>query len=411
MGIFDKLSNLIFENDSGNNSEIDSSKPKKNRLSDIFFTTEEDVLQSGKRSLSSIFFEDNNTPRKPRRKLSDILFEDTEEDIHSSFIGGEEKEQVLQDLPSKIQYRESELTKIGEILKTVDVKEYPDSEVEMRYYISLIDRLGKIKEYLNSSEDSLSRMRGYELEAEYKKLESEYQNHINAIKSLCYVSEIKIVNEQMRKLFSEKFTEKTSEDIGSLERYITLISKKIEIIDKKYTDRLYKGLIEAEYRLTLLKLMKELHMQRAPRKNPFTEFSSQKRKIFETFLSRDIQETSIKYNTISNSEEKYTKNNLVGESIFRQMDKMASVITEKINQYSIDNFLVNELLDDGDGYETLKLFLAFKLILNSVDSYTQAANQGFLDEYYKRAMEKNTSASGKKPSGGPNVGGGRFDWD
>ena len=80
MGIFDKLSNLIFENNSENSSEIDTSEPKKSRLSDIFFKTEEETLQKGKRSLSSIFFEDDNTPRKPRRKLSDILFEDTEED-------------------------------------------------------------------------------------------------------------------------------------------------------------------------------------------------------------------------------------------------------------------------------------------------------------------------------------------
>ena len=157
--------------------------------------------------------------------------------------------------------------------------------------------------------------------------------------------------------------------------------------------------------------MKEINMQRAPRKNPFTEFSGQKRKIFETFLSRDIQETSSKYNLISNSEAKYTKTSLVEESTFKQMDRMASVITEKINQYSIDNFLVNELLDDGDGYETLKIFLGFKLLLNKVDSYTQAANNGFLDDYYKKTMEGNSNLNGKKSSGGTNVGGGRFDWD
>ena len=146
MSIFDRLSNLIFEDDSQNSSTVNSSKSRKNRISDIFFKPEE-TSQKGKRNISSIFFEDENSPKKPRRKLSDILFETNEEDVHSSFIG-EEKEQVLQDLPSKIQYRESELVKIGEILKSVDIKEYPDSEEEMRHYISLIDRLGKIKDYL-----------------------------------------------------------------------------------------------------------------------------------------------------------------------------------------------------------------------------------------------------------------------
>lgn len=409
MSIFDKLSNLIFEDESQNNSTVNNSKSKKSRISDIFFKTEE-ISQKEKRNLSSIFFEDDNSIKKPRRRLSDIFFETNEEDVHSSFIG-EEKEQVLQDLPSKIQYRESELIKVGEILKSVDIKEYPDSEEEMRCYISLIDRLGKIKEYLNSGEDSLSRMRGYELESEYKKFENEYQSHINAIKSLCYISEIKIVNEQMKKLFSQDFTPKTKEDIENIEKYITVISKKIEIIDKKYTDRLYKGLIEAEYRLTLLKLMKEIYLQKAPRRNPFTEFSTQKRKIFETFLSRDIQETSSKYNAISNTETKYTKANLVDEFVFIQMDKMASTISEKINQYSIDNFLVNELLDDGDGYETLKLFLNFKLMLNKVDSFTQTANERFLDEYYKKTIEGNSNKNVGKSPRKDDISGGRFDWN
>ena len=408
MSIFDRLSNLIFEDDSQNSSTVNSSKSRKNRISDIFFKPEE-TSQKGKRNISSIFFEDENSPKKPRRKLSDILFETNEEDVHSSFIG-EEKEQVLQDLPSKIQYRESELVKIGEILKSVDIKEYPDSEEEMRHYISLIDRLGKIKDYLNSGEDSLSRIRDYELESEYKKFENEYQSNINAIKSLCYISEIKIVNEQMKKLFSQDFTQKTKEDIENIEKYITVISKKIEIIDKKYTDRLYKGLIEAEYRLTLLKLMKEVYLQKVPRKNPFAEFSAQKRKIFETFLSKDIQETSIKYNMISNTEVKYTNANLVDKFIFIQMDKMASTITEKINQYSIDNFLVNELLDDGDGYETLKLFLNFKLILNKVDSFTQTANERFLNDYYKKTMDESSNKNGRKPSSETDISGGRFDW-
>lgn len=229
------------------------------------------------------------------------------------------------------------------------------------------------------------------MESEYKKFETEYQAHINAIKSLCYASEINLVNYQMKELFSKKFESKTENDIKNLEDYIEVISSKSDIFDKKYSDRLYKGLIEAEYRITLLKLMNDINKQGAPKRNPFAGFSDQKKKIFETYLSKDIKTSSDKYNEILNSEEKYTSTNVVLENKFRQMDEMAATISERITRYSIDDFLITELLENGEGYETLQLFLKFKLKLNDIDSKTEQANQKYSEKINRQNSNQNTS--------------------
>ena len=66
------------------------------------------------------------------------------------------------------------------------------------------------------------------------------------------------------------------------------------------------------------------------------------------------------------------------------MDSDAEIISGKINKYTIDDFLLNELLEDGDGFETLKKFLIFKLNLNYIDSKTEEADKRFLDDHYNQ---------------------------
>ena len=50
----------------------------------------------------------------------------------------------------------------------------------------------------------------------------------------------------------------------------------------------------------------------------------------------------------------------------------------------IDDFLLSEFFDNGDGFETLKRFLKFKLTLNFIDSKTSEADKRFLDDHYKK---------------------------
>ena len=201
-------------------------------------------------------------------------------------------------------------------------------------------------------------------------------------------------------LFSSNFTSQTGNKIFQTEGYIRLISKKSNSFDKKYSARLYKELIEAEYRLTLLKLMNELKNGRNPKRNPFSNFSSEKKKTFETYISKDLRDSSEKYNTIADNKEKYIKYGFADEEFFYHLDSDAEIISERINKYSIDDFLLNELFENGDGFESLKRFLAFKLNLNYIDSKTLQADQRVLDDSYRRATSDRSSGyygkSGKK---------------
>ena len=170
------------------------------------------------------------------------------------------------------------------------------------------------------------------------------------------------------------------------------------MFDKKYSPRLYKELIESEYRLTLLKLMVELKNGTEPRKNPFATFSSQKKRTFETFLSKDIRESNTRYNSIANHKTKYTKYGLVSDEYFDNLDASAVVISDKLNKYTIDDFLLSELLGNGEGYETLKRFLCFKLNLNYIDSKTPEAEKQFLDDQYQTVTSRKKTTPSKKQS-------------
>lgn len=386
MGLFDKISNLIFEEDPNNSgSKKTSSNPTK------------------KGSWTDIFFEDDskeNISGKKKKRFSDIFFEETpEDDIKSTFVMGEEKTSVLNDISSQIERRESELINLAAFFKTVNPNDYPDSGPEYEAYLSLVKQLNSIKELPTSSQNTtITSMSTYQLESNFRKFELDYQAHINAIQSLCYLSEISSLNTEMKALFSSHFTSRTEAKITQTEGYITLISQKSNKFDKKYSTRLYKELIEAEYRLTVLKLMNELKNGRNPRKNPFSDFSPQKKKTFETYLSKDLRDSNTKYNSIADNKEKYTKYNLVRGDFFDKLDADAEIISEKINKYTIDDFLLNELFEDGDGFESLKAFLSFKLNLNFIDSKTTEADERFLDDNYKRVTSISSEDSEKRTS-------------
>lgn len=392
MGLFDKLSNLIFEEDSNANNENkkqNSTPTKKGSWTDIFF---EDISEENQKE---------NSKGKRKKSFLDLFFEEVSEeasddDIKSTFIVEKEKISVLDDISSQIERRESELINLAEFFKAVNPNDYPDSAPEYEAYLSLIKQLNAIKDLLKTSKNStINSMSNYQLESNYRKFELDYQAHINAIQSLCYLSEISTLNTEMQKLFSSDFTSRTERKITQTERYIALISQRSNKFDRKYSARLYKEVIEAEYRLTLLKLMNELRNDGNIRNNPFAGFSSQKKKTFETYLSKDLRDSNSKYNAVADNREKYTKYNLVKEEIFDQMDADAEIISEKINQFTIDDFLLDELFDNGDGFETLKRFLKFKLSLNFVDSKTAEADARFIDDSYRKITSGHKGESGK----------------
>lgn len=306
---------------------------------------------------------------------------------------------MLTDIDSQVKRRESELINLWDFLKAVNPKAYPDSAAEYTAYQSLINQINEIKTISNDSKNSGTELtRNYQLESAFRRFELDYQAHINAIQSLCYLSEISLLNKEMYGLFHSNFTSKTEDRIDEIEDYITLISQKNSKFDKKYATRLYKELIDAEYRLTILKLMTELKRNNPPRRNPFSSFSAEKKKTFETYLSGDLREDNIKYNAIADNKKTYVKYHLVKEELFDSLDEDAGIISTRVNKYTIDDFLLTEMLDNGEGYETLKNFLRFKLKLNFIDSKTQEANQRDLDDTYEGIKAATRGETGKRDS-------------
>ena len=390
MNILDKLSNLIFEEESTSSPKKQEKTKKKGRLSDLFFEEEDTTVA---------------TYTKPRKRLSDLFFEDEPEPddgIKSTLFDENELDTSETNISTKIAQRESELMKLGTYFQTVNPKEFTDCKPEYEAYISLIDQLKDLKE-LSSSANAAGSLISFQLESALKKFEADYNTHIGAIQSLCYLNELSTNNAELEKLFSKDFTPETINRIIQLDKYISSISEKRKNFDRKYSSRLYDELKESEYRLTILKLMIQLSKDEAPRRNPFASFTTDKKIIFETFLSKDIMLANQKYNTLANNKRKYVKYGFVDNGFFQNLDSVAETIAQNINTYTIDDFKLSELLENGDGYETLKQFLAFKLDLNYLDSYTKDADQCLLDEEHRKAV-RNTLArpttTTRKPKSG-----------
>lgn len=383
MSIRDKLVNIFFQSE-------DSEKTK-----------EKEKQGEKKKSWTDFLYED---PSKPKRSIADLLFEDdsSDNDVKSTFVDSDNGEIVLDDIESNIALRESELINLSSFFHTVNPTEYPDSRAEYEAYLSLVDQLNKIKELTTlTSDDSINTINRYQLESAYKKFELDYKAHINAIQSLCYLSEIATLNSSMEQLFSSHFTAQVEHKIEQSDNYIALISKKSSMFDKKYSGRIYKELIESEYRLTILKLMSEIKGSNAPYKNPFSGFSEAKKKAFETFLSKDIRTTNATYNRVTSEKGKYIRYGSISSEKFDSLDASASVISERINQYTIDDFRLSELLENDEGYETLKRFLKFKLSLNYIDSKTKTVDKESLDDEYQATTGRKSSyprqSARKKP--------------
>ena len=136
MGIFDKISNLIFEEEP--NGEAKGKKSKKS--------------QDKKGNWTDIFFEDaseENVSNEKKKRFSDIFFEEIPEEddgIKSTFVIGDDKTSILNDISSQIERRESELINLAEFFKSVNPKDYPDSGPEYEAYLSLVRQLNSIKE-------------------------------------------------------------------------------------------------------------------------------------------------------------------------------------------------------------------------------------------------------------------------
>lgn len=360
MSLRDKLTDFFYK-------PVESDKPNKDNTS----------------SWTDIFFKDPNDEQKPQRGFFDFLYKD-EPPSDESTISSNNSDTSLDNIQSKISIRESELSNLASFFRSVNPTEYPDSGTEYTAYLSLLEQLNKIKELLVlTTDDSINRMNRYQLEPAYKKFETDYKACIGSIQSLCYLSELKSYNTDMANLFSSHFTAQVEYKIDLSKKFVSSIAKKIAMFDKKYAERLSKELIEAEYRLTILHLMSEIKNSGTPSKNPFAKLPEAKKKAFEPFLSKDIRTTNNTYNVIADKKSKYIKYGNIRPEQFDSLDASASILSDELNLFSIDDFRLNELFDDGSGYNALIRFLQFRLDLSHIDSKTKMVDQKALDADYR----------------------------
>lgn len=381
MSLRDKLTDFFYK-------PVESDKPNKDNTS----------------SWTDIFFKDPNDEQKPQRGFFDFLYKD-EPPSDESTISSNNSDTSLDNIQSKISIRESELITLASFFKSVDARKYQDSGSEYQAYLSLVDQLKKLKGLLVlTTDDSINTMNKYQLETSFKKFEADYAANIGAIQSLCYLNELATLNSSLKELFSSHFTAQVEHKIDQSDKYLSLIRKKSSMFAKKYSTRISKELIEADYRLTILQLMSQIKASNEPYKNPFANFPEAKKKVFATYLSEDIRNTNAKYNEIANNKRQYIKYGNIGHDQFDSLDASATIISEEINQYSIDDFLLNELLENGNGYNTLLRFLKFKLQLNSIDSKTNIVEQKSLDSDYRATTGKRRpvypTSSRKTPQSG-----------
>ena len=386
MSLRDKITNIFFKPEESEEQKIDSDKSisPKARWTDIFYT-------------------DADEEPKPQKGFFDFLFEDSSED--KTTVSSSDDNNVLDNIESKISLRESELITLASFFKSVDARKYQDSGSEYQAYLSLVDQLKKLKGLLVlTTDDSINTMNKYQLETSFKKFEADYAANIGAIQSLCYLNELATLNSSLKELFSSHFTAQVEHKIDQSDKYLSLIRKKSSMFAQKYSTRISKEIIEADYRLTILQLMSQIKASNEPYKNPFANFPEAKKKVFATYLSEDIRNTNAKYNEIANNKRQYIKYGNIGHDQFDSLDASATIISEEINQYSIDDFLLNELLENGNGYNTLLRFLKFKLQLNSIDSKTNIVEQKSLDSDYRATTGKRRpvypTSSRKTPQSG-----------
>ena len=352
-------------------------------------------------------FEDEESEKKrkkPRKKLSDLLFEDVDEQSNKpkkgfwDFLFEEEKPEVeftdpedvqnmSETLSGKLQDKKRVLTMMGLALRQIDIKEFPGSGEIIQSYLELVE----MQQKLSSAEEKLQEddiMDRISLERDYEEFEQKYNSRIPRIKTLFYFSELKKQNKRMDTAFNKKTGKELTEDfLADFQENIQKITEQQDGFSDDYKEEIMNELLTAEYRLRMLKLMREIYLEEEPNQNPFSKYSKDKKGKFVDLLLADITKADEQYQQIMERENLYTKTKVLEHEDFEELSQNADDLNTEINNGILDDLSMAGMFENEE-YDSLKMFIKLKLKMNQIDSKLEQAKNIDLEQYKRIKKSK-----------------------
>ena len=358
---------------------------------DFMFEDDEDKSsKKTKRKLSDILFEPYDSHSdKPKKSFWDFLFVEDKPEIE--FTNPKDVQDLADTIGGKLQDKKNELRMMGLALKQIDIKEYPGSYEITKQYLELMDKLKK----LIISEDQLQEgniMEEVSLEANYKEFENQYNEIVPRIKTLFYYKELKNQNNRMKNAFNTRSIKTISQkELDDYEGYINKIKEQQYKFSDDYHEEIVAELLKAEYRLSILYLMKDIYDNNEPTNNPFLEYNDTKKDRFAEFLFEDITEANDQYQNILNRQNLYIRTKVIDESEFENLSEEADKLNSEINNGIIDDLSLTGMFEN-EQYDSLKMLLKLKIDMNEIDSLYEEAQNIDLNRY----MQSKKGKKGKK---------------
>ena len=358
---------------------------------DFMFEDDEDKSsKKTKRKLSDILFEPYDSHSdKPKKSFWDFLFVEDKPEIE--FTNPKDVQDLADTIGGKLQDKKNELRMMGLALKQIDIKEYPGSYEITKQYLELMDKLKK----LIISEDQLQEgniMEEVSLEANYKEFENQYNEIVPRIKTLFYYKELKNQNNRMKNAFNTRSIKTISQkELDDYEGYINKIKEQQYKFSDDYHEEIVAELLKAEYRLSILYLMKDIYDNNEPTNNPFLEYNDTKKDRFAEFLFEDITEANDQYQNILNRQNLYIRTKVIDESEFENLSEEADKLNSEINNGIIDDLSLTGMFENKQ-YDSLKMLLKLKIDMNEIDSLYEEAQNIDLNRY----MQSKKGKKGKK---------------
>lgn len=361
-----------------------------------FMFEDDDTPQKNKKpkkKLSDILFVDEEQSHKPKRSFFDLLFEEEKPEVE--FTDPEEIHNMANTINGKLQDKKRELTMMGLALRQIDIKDFPGSEEIIQQYLELVEtqqRLLQAEEHLQE-DDIMGRIT---LETDYEEFEQKYNSRIPRIKTLFYYKELKNQNSRMKSTFNNKRPKEiTDEVINDFKEYTQKIIEQQPEFSDDYKDEILGELLTAEYRLGMLSLVRDIYFGEEPLQNPFSKYSRDKKSKFAELLLEDINEAIEQYQRIMERQNLYIKTKVFEQSSFEKLSQEAEELDTEINNGIIGDLSVSSFLEN-DQYDTLTLFLRFKMKMNKIDFKYEQAKDIDLQQYLKSKNYRKTK-KGKKP--------------
>lgn len=358
---------------------------------DFMFEDDEDKSsKKTKRKLSDKLFEPYDSHSdKPKKSFWDFLFVEDKPEIE--FTNPKDVQDLADTIGGKLQDKKNELRMMGLALKQIDIKEYPGSYEITKQYLELMDKLKK----LIISEDQLQEgniMEEVSLEANYKEFENQYNEIVPRIKTLFYYKELKNQNNRMKNAFNTRSIKTISQkELDDYEGYINKIKEQQYKFSDDYHEEIVAELLKAEYRLSILHLMKDIYDNNEPTNNPFLEYNDTKKDRFAEFLFEDITEANDQYQNILNRQNLYIRTKVIDESEFENLSEEADKLNSEINNGIIDDLSLTGMFEN-EQYDSLKMLLKLKIDMNEIDSLYEEAQNIDLNRY----MQSKKGKKGKK---------------